>query len=101
MTTRFQRQRPRPTAKVGGQSFLEYIVVLMFAVIVLVSGSNPPIKMLATAIQEYYTDYSFAISVSAMPDCFIDKSAGPLAVSADLCLDAKNPQWPVSLSVDF
>jgi hypothetical protein len=88
-----------------GQSFMEYLVVLAFGVIVLVAGPNPPIQQLATAIRDYYTDYSYAISISSMPNCFDSKSAGAGGVSAtatlDKCFDLSNPQWPIDVSFDY
>jgi hypothetical protein len=85
-----------------GQSLIEYLVVLMVGVLVLVTGDDPPIQKLAAAIQNYYTDYSYAISISSMPNCFITKSAGAAGVSAtvtvDKCLDLKKPDWPVDVS---
>lgn len=82
----------------AGQSFVEYIVVILVAVIVLVSGTNPPIQQLATAIHDYYTDYSFAISISSMPNCFNSAGVGPVTVSVDKCIDLQNPEWPVDVS---
>ena len=88
----------------GGQSLIEYLVVLMVAVIVLVTGNDPPIQKLATAIRDYYTDYSFAMSISSMPDCYVSKSvsAGGSTATAtlDKCVDLSNPQWPVDVSFD-
>jgi hypothetical protein len=87
-----------------GQSLIEYLVVLMVGVIVLVTGDNPPIQRLATAIRDYYTDYSYAISISSMPNCFASASGGAGGVSAtvtvDKCLDLKDPEWPVDVSFD-
>ena len=82
----------------AGQSFVEYIVVLAVGVLVLVSGNDPPIAKLASAIHEYYTDYSYAISFSSMPNCFINKDFGPVEVGVDKCVDLKDPQWPVDVS---
>lgn len=87
-----------------GQSTVEYLVVLLFGVLVLVTGENPPIQRLASAIKEYYTDYSYAISVSSMPNCFIKKegeAAGITAtVTVDQCVDLKEPKWPIDVSFD-
>lgn len=90
--TRRRRQR--------GQSTIEYLVVLMVGVIVLVTGSDPPIQKLATAIREYYTDYSYAISVSSMPNCFNSAGVGPVTIGVDKCVDLKDPEWPVDVSFD-
>jgi hypothetical protein len=84
--------------RMRGQSFIEYLVVLMAGVIVLVSGNNPPIQQLASAIRDYYTDYSFALSISSMPNCFTGGSAGPVTVTVDKCPDLQNPTWPVDIS---
>ncbi|MDF3035894.1 MAG: hypothetical protein K0S28_1168 [Paucimonas sp.] len=92
--------RPVSRRRMRGQSFLEYIVVLSVGVLVLVSGTDPPIQKLARAIRDYYTDYSFAISVSSMPNCFYDGSAGPVSYSVDKCIDVKDPEWPVDISFD-
>jgi hypothetical protein len=90
--------------RMRGQSLIEYLVVLMVGVIVLVTGDNPPIQRLATAIRDYYTDYSYAISISSMPNCYSSASAGAGGVSAtvtvDKCLDLKDPEWPVDVSFD-
>jgi hypothetical protein len=83
-----------------GQSFVEYLIVLMVGVIVLVTGSDPPIQKLATAIRDYYTDYSYAISISSMPNCFNSAGVGPVTVSVDKCIDLKDPKWPVDVSFD-
>lgn len=87
-----------PRRRTGGQSTIEYVIVLLVGVIVLVTGENPPIQKLAGAIRDYYTDYSYAISISSMPDCFYTKEAGPVTVEADKCIDLKNPEWPVDIS---
>ena len=83
--------------RMGGQSIIEYLVVLMVGVIVLVTGSDPPVQKLAKAIREYYTDYSYAISISSMPNCFINAEVGPVAIGVDKCVDLKNPEWPVDV----
>lgn len=96
--------QPLRARRMLGQSLIEYLVVLMVGVIVLVTGDNPPIQRLATAIRDYYTDYSYAISISSMPDCYSSASAGAGGVSAtvtvDKCLDLKDPEWPVDVSFD-
>jgi hypothetical protein len=96
--------RPPGARRMRGQSLIEYLVVLMVGVIVLVTGDNPPIQRLATAIRDYYTDYSYAISISSMPNCFASASGGAGGVSAtvtvDKCVDLKDPQWPVDVSFD-
>lgn len=83
---------------------IEYLVVLMVGVMVLVTGDNPPIQKLATAIRDYYTDYSFAMSISSMPNCYYSKSASGAGMSAsvavDKCIDLKDPEWPVDISFD-
>lgn len=88
-----------------GQSMIEYLVVLMFGVIVLVTGENPPIQQLAKAIRDYYTDYSYAMSISSMPNCYASASGGAGGVSAsvtvDKCLDLKDPEWPIDVSFDY
>ena len=95
--------KPRPH-RMRGQSLIEYLVVLMVGVIVLVTGDNPPIQRLATAIRDYYTDYSYAISISSMPNCYASASGGAGGVSAtvtvDKCIDLKDPEWPVDVSFD-
>lgn len=91
--------RPLPQKKrSSGQSLIEYVVVLMVGVLVLVSGNDPPIAKLANAIREYYTDYSFAISISSMPNCFVSKDIGPVEIGVDKCVDLQNPEWPVDVS---
>lgn len=100
MIARTRPPCPPARRKTAGQSFIEYLVVLMVGVIVLVTGTDPPIQKLATAIRDYYTDYSYAISISSMPDCFSSASAGPVTVSADKCIDLKDPEWPIDVSFD-
>ncbi|MHB1280598.1 MAG: hypothetical protein ACYCYL_05110 [Acidithiobacillus sp.] len=49
-----------------GQAMVEYIIVLIFAIIVLVSisaGSPSPIDQLATALKTYWQNYSYIISL--------------------------------------
>jgi len=98
MTSRPQLMRMPRRRRMGGQSLIEYVVVLMVGVIVLVSGDDPPIQKLASAIHEYYTDYSFAISISSMPNCFVSKDIGPVEIGVDKCIDLQNPEWPVDVS---
>ncbi len=94
-------KRPLPARRrMRGQSTIEYLVVLMVGVIVLVTGNDPPIQKLATAIRDYYTDYSYAISISSMPNCFNSAGVGPVTVSVDKCVDLKDPEWPVDVSFD-
>ncbi len=100
MMIRLPRPRSIAQRRMRGQSTIEYLVVLMVAVIVLVTGADPPIQKLATAIRDYYTDYSYAISVSSMPNCFNSAGMGPVTVSVDKCVDLKDPEWPVDVSFD-
>lgn len=90
--------------RMRGQSTVEYLVVLLFGVLVLVTGENPPIQRLASAIKEYYTDYSYAISVSSMPNCFKKEEAEIAGITAtvtvDQCVDLKEPKWPIEISLD-
>jgi hypothetical protein len=94
-----------PSRRHRGQSTVEYLVVLMVGVIVLVTGTDPPIQKLATAIRDYYTDYSFAISISGMPNCFETAGASAAGVSAsvtlDKCVNISNPSWPVDMSITY
>jgi hypothetical protein len=98
MMKRMKTPRLINRRKMAGQSFIEYLVVLMVGVIVLVTGDNPPVQQLATAIHEYYTDYSFAISISSMPNCFNSATVGPVTVGVDKCINLQNPQWPVDIT---
>lgn len=82
----------------AGQSFMEYIVVTLVAVVALTSGNPSPLSMLGDAIAKYYTDYSFAISIAAIPKCSSSSSAAGVTVTVDTCPDLKNPSWPVSIS---
>lgn len=92
----------RSRSRTHGQSTVEYLVVLLFGVIVLVTGDNPPIQRLATAIRDYYTDYSYAISISSMPNCYASQSASgggaTATVTLDKCVDLKDPEWPIDVS---
>lgn len=85
---------------IQGQSMIEYIVVLAVGVLVLVGGEDPPIQQLARAIHEYYTDYSYGMSIAHMPNCYWEKSAGPVTANVDKCINLKNPEWPVDVSFD-
>lgn len=99
--SRLQRshaRRPALHARMAGQSFVEYIVVLMFAVVILVTGENPPIQMLAAAIHEYYTDYTYAISISSMPNCFAGFDSSVVSVEVNACFDPDNMKWPVDIT---
>lgn len=98
MMSRKKIMRMPNRKKMIGQSFVEYLVVLTMGVIILVTGDDPPIQKLASAIHEYYTDYSYAISISSMPNCFNSASAGPVTVNVDKCIDLQNPEWPVDVS---
>lgn len=98
MITRLPIRLPAARRKTAGQSLIEYLVVLMVGVIVLVTGTDPPIQKLATAIRDYYTDYSYAISISSMPNCFNSTGLGPVTVGVDKCIDLKDPEWPVDIS---
>ncbi|OGB27471.1 MAG: hypothetical protein A3I66_06185 [Burkholderiales bacterium RIFCSPLOWO2_02_FULL_57_36] len=100
MITRLPMQRAMTRRRTAGQSLIEYLVVLMVGVIVLVTGTDPPIQKLATAIRDYYTDYSYAISISSMPNCFNSVGLGPVTVGVDKCIDLKDPEWPVDVSFD-
>lgn len=81
-----------------GQSMIEYIVVLMVGVLVLVAGDDPPIQKLAAAIHEYYTDYSYGMSIAQIPNCYWEKSALSITISVDKCIDLKDPEWPVDVT---
>jgi hypothetical protein len=94
MTLRNSKAVYRQRRKSAGQALMEYLVVISLGVIVLVSGDNPPIQQLANAIKGYYTDYSFAISISNMPNCYYSKSALGHTATADVCVDLKDPKWP-------
>lgn len=74
------------------------MVVTLVAVVALTSGNPSPLSMLNTAIQKYYTDYSFAISIAAIPKCSSATSADGFTVTVDTCPDLLNPTWPVSIS---
>ncbi len=95
-----ERFRPQAGRRERGQSTIEYLVVLMFGVMVLVTGDDPPIQKLARAIQEYYTDYSYAMSFASMPNCYWEQSGAGVTVTVDKCLDLKNPEWPIDVSFD-
>jgi hypothetical protein len=88
-----------------GQSTIEYLMVLLFGVIVLITGTDPPIQKLALAIRGYYTDYTFALSISSMPNCFktASVSGAGMAASAtlDMCVDLKDPSWPIDTSFSY
>ena len=78
---------------------MEYLVVTLVAVVALTSGSPSPLALLNDAIQKYYTDYSFAMSIATIPNCTSSSSAGGVTVTVDKCLDLSNPTWPVSISL--
>lgn len=100
MSSRMRAQTSTPAVRRrnGGQSMIEYLVVLMVGVVVLVTGDDPPIQKLAAAMHEYYTDYSYAISFSSVPNCFVTAEAGPVTIGVDKCIDLKNPEWPIDIT---
>lgn len=89
---------PRGRRRQAGQSFMEYLVVTLVAVVALASGNPSPLSMLSEAIQKHYTDYSFAMSIATIPKCSSSSSAGGFTVTVDTCPDLANPTWPVSIS---
>lgn len=48
---------------VSGQSTVEYVVVLLLAVIVLVSGDPSPLERIFDAIKEAYERFTHAMSM--------------------------------------
>lgn len=52
---------------ISGQAMIEYIIVLVLAVIILISitgtSGNSPIGELATAIKNYWQNYSYIMSL--------------------------------------
>lgn len=51
-----------------GQSIIEYLILVMFAMLLLTIGNPSPIQALMTAIRDYYGGYSYAISWSDLPE---------------------------------
>jgi len=47
---------------------IEYIVVIAFGLLILVSGDPSPIEKLAQSIKDYYRGYAYGISLSDYPD---------------------------------
>lgn len=88
---------PRSLCRQTGQSFIEYLTVTAFAVAVLATGSPSPLEMLGAAIQKYYTDYSFAMSLATIPKCEFAKSAAGYQVTLDACPDLHDPSWPITV----
>lgn len=91
----------------AGQSTIEYLLVLVALTggLALAAQSDE----LASAVKEQFTDYSYAMAVSQIPDCVKSKdaSAGPITVkvSADGCPDPDDwssviPKVSVSWSQD-
>lgn len=69
-----------------GQSFIEYVVVTLVAVVALIS----PLAELGKAIRESYMHYSFAMSVATIPgldksECSGSRGAAGVTVTLDAC----------------
>ena len=51
-----------------GQAMTEYVIVIVFCILVLIvgtAGDPSPMDRLITAIKDFYAAFSYAISVSA------------------------------------
>lgn len=97
-----RRLRRPATAGQRGQSFVEYMVVTIFAVLLLVGspdGSPSAIGLLVSAVKKFYTDYTFALSISSIPNCTLTKDVSVATVTVDKCFDLQDPSWPIK--VDF
>lgn len=51
----------------GGQSAIEYSIVAFFAVILLLMGDPSPLARLMQALSQFYQDYAWALSITAIP----------------------------------
>lgn len=82
----------------AGQSSIEYIVVIAACMGGVLLTAN--VDGLMRNIRDYFTDYSYAMSVAQVPDCMnvYGGSVGPVSGSAtlDKCPDLTNPTWPIS-----
>lgn len=52
----------------GGQSLVEYVLVLSTVMMALSSGDPSTLEQLAQVIKDNYRGYSYAISMTDMPD---------------------------------
>lgn len=91
-------------ARQTGQSSVEYLVVIAAFTGTFALAGN--VDALMQAIRNYFTDYSYAMSVAQVPDCVntYGASAGPVSGSAtvDKCPDINNPAFPITkVTVDW
>lgn len=102
-----------------GQASIEYLVVLVFSVMLLVTkfsydDSNPPsedtaMTQLSNAVKDYHKNYTFAIAIASIPDCEYQSSydistfpqaittavgATQITVGTDICIDWGSPAIP-------
>lgn len=124
MRRQSQRNSLRSRRFLSGQASIEYIVVLVFGVMVLlkpfsyadVSNSNattteaPALKQVATAIKDYHKHYTYALAIAAIPECDYSYATSSdqwtpaeiqnylptidLTANIDRCLDWQNPALP-------
>lgn len=53
----------RSGSRQRGQSMVEYLVVALFACIVLAVGNPSPIESFLNAVQVFYANFTYAISL--------------------------------------
>ncbi len=51
----------------SGQSSIEYIIVAFVVAMILMAGDPSPIAQLMNALRTFYQDYSWALSLAAIP----------------------------------
>lgn len=83
---------------------MEYLVVIAAFTGAFALAGN--VDTLMQAIRDYFTDYSYAMSVAQVPDCVntYGASVGPVSGSAtvDKCPDISNPAFPITkVNVDW
>ena len=68
--------------KQAGQAMAEYVVVMAFGIMVLTLGDPSPVERLAEVIRENWKGYSYAMSMSDLPDA-LDMGAAQAQYLAD------------------
>ncbi len=68
MSNRFYSSRPTAIWRVAGQAMVEYTIVLAFGVMVLYGPGGDVIEELEEVFRNNYRGYSYAMSLSALPD---------------------------------
>jgi len=75
-------KQARPNMHQHGQAMAEYVVVMAFGIMALTLGDPSPVERLADVINENWRGYSYAISMSDIPDT-IDMASAQAQYLAD------------------